>query len=141
VIGTKLGNGTRVGGFTVLAALTSPLAVSPSNPDIPLFGAGTSNYGISSLPLLASDSHKFESKYMEGLLGGTIEEKRDVYVDRSPVEHAERIKTPLLVRTVSSIISTSSFQTAGLVIDSSRFGRSCRPTESSSSNSREIEIA
>jgi hypothetical protein len=47
---------------------------------------------------LTEDTHKFESKYMERLLGGTPAEIPDVYRERSPVHHADRIRTPLLVR-------------------------------------------
>lgn len=80
--------GRSSGGYTVLQALcTHPNA----------FKAGCSNFGISDLVKLTEDTHKFESKYMEGLLGGTYEEKKEVYEGRSPVNSAENIRAPLLV--------------------------------------------
>jgi hypothetical protein len=51
---------------------------------------------------LTGDTHKFESHYMERLLGGTPAKIPDVYRERSPVHHAARIRTPLLVRSLSS---------------------------------------
>ena len=62
-----------------------------------VFATGASLYGVSDVARLASDTHKFESHYADGLLGGTPEEIPDVYKDRSPVTHADRIEAPLLV--------------------------------------------
>ena len=61
------------------------------------FAAGTSLYGVSDVARLAADTHKFESRYTDGLLGGTPEEIPDVYKARSPVTHADNIEAPLLV--------------------------------------------
>ncbi|KAI5114540.1 hypothetical protein M0805_006556, partial [Coniferiporia weirii] len=80
--------GGSAGGYTVLQALC---AASDA------FAAGTSSYGISNLFALAEDTHKFESRYGEKLLGGTAVEIPEVYRERSPVFHAERVKAPLLI--------------------------------------------
>lgn len=48
--------------------------------------------------MLARDTHKFESHYLEKLVGGTPEEIPEIYKARSPVYHAENIIAPLLVR-------------------------------------------
>ncbi|EJD49587.1 alpha/beta-hydrolase [Auricularia subglabra TFB-10046 SS5] len=80
--------GSSAGGYTVLQAVVT-------HPD--LFAAATSAYGISDLAAIVADTHKFESHSGDKLLGGTIEEKPQVYKDRSPVYHADKIKTPLLI--------------------------------------------
>jgi dipeptidyl aminopeptidase/acylaminoacyl peptidase len=71
--------GGSAGGFTALAALTFR----------DWFRGGVSRYGVSDLSLLAADTHKFESRYLEGLAGGHYEE-------RSPIRHAERLKAPVI---------------------------------------------
>jgi Prolyl oligopeptidase family len=76
------------GGYTVLLTLVK-------RPEV--FATGTSLYGVSDVARLAADTHKFESRYADGLLGGTPEEIPDVYKARSPVTHADRIEAPLLV--------------------------------------------
>jgi dipeptidyl aminopeptidase/acylaminoacyl peptidase len=107
--------GGSAGGFTTLAALANA-----PDPKQKLFKAGTSYYGISNLILLAEDSqyslhgrlidtqifstaHKFESHYMEKLLGGTYQEIPEVYIQRSPVTHANRIVSPLLVSDINTV--------------------------------------
>jgi dipeptidyl aminopeptidase/acylaminoacyl peptidase len=80
--------GGSSGGYTTLAALVSRSEV---------FDAGCSLYGIAELTGLALDTHKFESGYLFGLIGGTPEEIPDVYRERSPLTHAANIKAPLLV--------------------------------------------
>jgi dipeptidyl aminopeptidase/acylaminoacyl peptidase len=86
--------GGSAGGYTVLASLSLPAA----DADLCIFAAGTSMYGISDLKKLCEGSHKFESRYLEKLVGGTWDEIPDVYKARSPLEKAGRIKRPLLVR-------------------------------------------
>ena len=81
--------GASSGGFTALAALCS-------YPDT--FAAGTSLYGISDLKKLDEFTHKFESHYCEKLLGGTYENAPENYKERSPVNRADKISAPLLVR-------------------------------------------
>jgi dipeptidyl aminopeptidase/acylaminoacyl peptidase len=82
--------GSSAGGFTVLAALSIA-------PVVTTFAAGTSSYGVSDLRKLGEETHKFESHYLEKLIGGTVDEVPDVYKERSPVVHAGRIVAPLLV--------------------------------------------
>ncbi|KAF9512046.1 hypothetical protein BS47DRAFT_1394589 [Hydnum rufescens UP504] len=81
--------GGSAGGFTVLASLVKYPGA---------FAAGNSFYGVTNLAGLSEDTHKFESRYLEKLIGGTIEEVPGVYKDRSPLYHADKIKAPLLVR-------------------------------------------
>ena len=78
--------GGSAGGFTVLEAL--------SQHDI--FAAGTSYYGISDLSALARDTHKFESRYLDQLIG-PYPAARDVYDARSTINHVDRITVPLLL--------------------------------------------
>ena len=79
--------GGSAGGFTVLAAL----AFHPGE-----FAAGASHYGIADLEALARDTHKFESRYLDGLIG-PYPQARDVYIARSPIHHLEHLATPLIV--------------------------------------------
>jgi dipeptidyl aminopeptidase/acylaminoacyl peptidase len=76
--------GGSAGGFTVLAALTTP--------DQP-FAAGADHFGIADLAVLAGDTHKFESRYMDRLVGTDP----DVIRDRSPIHHVDRLDRPLIV--------------------------------------------
>ncbi|KAG8761880.1 hypothetical protein FRC15_008777 [Serendipita sp. 397] len=62
-----------------------------------VFAAGTSSYGVSDLAMLANDTHKFESQYLFKLVGGTPEEVPEIYAARSPVKHADEIRSPLLI--------------------------------------------
>lgn len=84
--------GGSSGGFTTLAALANA-----PDPDQKLFAAGTCYYGISNLVLFAQNTHKFGRRYMEKLLGGTYKDKPEVYEQRSPLNNAIRIVTPLLI--------------------------------------------
>lgn len=79
--------GRSAGGYTTLAALTLHATA---------FKAGTSYYGIGDLELLARETHKFESRYLDGLVG-PCPEARDVYRARSPVHHVDRLESPLLL--------------------------------------------
>ena len=79
--------GGSAGGFTVLAAL--------ARPDTP-FSAGADHFGVADLEALARDTHKFESRYLDGLVG-PYPERRDVYVERSPITHVADFATPLIV--------------------------------------------
>ncbi|KAJ7675444.1 alpha/beta-hydrolase [Mycena rosella] len=82
--------GQSSGGFTALGAVSM-------GSDLTTFAAATSSYGISDLRLLMDDTHKFESGYGHGLLGGTSAEIPEVYKERSPVTHADSIVSPLLI--------------------------------------------
>jgi dipeptidyl aminopeptidase/acylaminoacyl peptidase len=78
-------DGGSAGGYTVLAAL----AFRPG-----VFSAGASLYGICDLEALATDTHKFESRYLDGLIG-PYPAAKDVYVARSPLHAASRFAAPL----------------------------------------------
>ncbi|EMD35932.1 hypothetical protein CERSUDRAFT_115835 [Gelatoporia subvermispora B] len=80
--------GKSSGGLTVLQSLCNFPGV---------YAAATSSFGISNLYKLAEFTHKFESHYLFKLVGGTPEEVPQVYDARSPVFHADKIKSPLLV--------------------------------------------
>jgi dipeptidyl aminopeptidase/acylaminoacyl peptidase len=86
-------HGGSSGGFTVLCALSHSRNLST-------FGLGTSLYGILNLVKLVEFTHKFESSYMDKLLGGKYMDlgMKEVYEDQSPLSHAGEIKSPLLVR-------------------------------------------
>jgi dipeptidyl aminopeptidase/acylaminoacyl peptidase len=79
--------GGSASGFTTLAAL----AFTDE------FDAGCTYFGIGDLRAFVKDTHKFESRYLESLLGPWPEAKQ-VYLDRSPSLHAENITSPVLVQ-------------------------------------------
>jgi len=78
-------NGGSAGGYTTLAALTFRTT----------FKAGASYYGVSDLAALAQDTHKFESRYLDGLVGRYPQEA-NIYRDRSPIYHTEKINCPII---------------------------------------------
>jgi dipeptidyl aminopeptidase/acylaminoacyl peptidase len=78
--------GGSASGYTTLAALAFR----------DRFSAGTTYFGIGDLRAFVKDTHKFESRYLEGLIGRWPEEKQR-YLDRSPALHADRITAPVLV--------------------------------------------
>ncbi len=78
--------GGSAGGFTTLAALAFHDA----------FAAGVSKYGVADLAVLAQETHKFESRYMDSLVGPWPEAEA-LYRERSPLYHADEITVPLLV--------------------------------------------
>lgn len=78
-------SGGSAGGFTVLSALTFH----------ELFAAGASYYGIGDLEALAAETHKFESRYNDSLLG-PYPEARALYQERSPVNAAQRLQRPVI---------------------------------------------
>lgn len=78
--------GGSAGGYTTLCALTFR----------DVFKAGTSYYGVSDAEALARDTHKFESRYLDNLIG-PYPERRDLYIQRSPVHFADRINAPLIL--------------------------------------------
>ncbi|KAJ7186834.1 Alpha/Beta hydrolase protein [Mycena filopes] len=82
--------GNSSGGLTALGGVSM-------GSDLTTFAAATSSYGISDLRLLMDDTHKFESGYGHGLLGGTSAEIPEGYKERSPVTHADSIVSPLLI--------------------------------------------
>lgn len=79
-------HGGSAGGFTTLCALTFR----------DVFAAGASYFGIGDLGALAEDTHKFESRYIDGLVG-PWPEARARYEERSPVFHTELLRTPMIL--------------------------------------------
>ena len=78
--------GGSAGGYTTLAALTFR----------DVFAAGASHYGVSDAEALAKDTHKFESRYLDGLIG-PYPERRDLYLERSPINFTERLSCPMIL--------------------------------------------
>lgn len=79
-------DGGSAGGYTTLAALAFR----------DVFKAGASYYGVSDLEALAKDTHKFESRYLDGLIG-PYPTRRDLYIERSPIHAIDRLNCPLIV--------------------------------------------
>ena len=61
-----------------------------------VFTAGASRYGVADLAALAADTHKFEARYLDGLVG-PYPERRDLYRERSPINHTEGLSCPLIL--------------------------------------------
>ena len=78
--------GGSAGGYTTLAALAFR----------DTFAVGVSRYGIGDLETLATDTHKFESRYLDGLVGPYPQEKAR-YEERSPIHHVDGFDCALLV--------------------------------------------
>jgi dipeptidyl aminopeptidase/acylaminoacyl peptidase len=77
--------GGSAGGYTTLSALAFR----------DVFKAGASYYGVSDLEALATDTHKFESRYLDHLIG-PYPEQRDLYLARSPVYHVDGLNCPVI---------------------------------------------
>lgn len=78
--------GGSAGGFTTLAALTFH----------DTFTAGASHFGISDLETMTKDTHKFESRYLDKLVG-PYPEKAEVYRSRSPIHFVDRLSCPIIL--------------------------------------------
>jgi dipeptidyl aminopeptidase/acylaminoacyl peptidase len=78
--------GGSAGGYTTLCALTFR----------DLFAAGASYYGVSDLEALAKETHKFESRYLDRLIG-PYPERRDLYRERSPIHFTNRLSCPVIL--------------------------------------------
>jgi len=79
--------GGSAGGYTTLNALTR----------FDTFSAGASLFGLADLETFATGgTHKFESQYLDGLLG-PYPERRDVYRERSPIRHVDDLSGPVLL--------------------------------------------
>ena len=79
-------DGGSAGGYTTLAALTFK----------EVFKAGASHYGVSDLEALAKETHKFESRYLDGLVA-PYPEGNELYQERSPINHTEKLSCPLIL--------------------------------------------
>jgi dipeptidyl aminopeptidase/acylaminoacyl peptidase len=79
-------DGGSAGGYTTLGALAFR----------DVFKAGTSLYGVADLTALAADTHKFESRYLDGLVGAYPEEEQ-IYKERSPIESIDTLSCPILL--------------------------------------------
>jgi len=79
-------DGSSAGGYTTLAALTFEN----------VFSAGASLYGVSDLSALAEDTHKFESRYLDGLVGKYPQDKA-VFEERCPILFTEKLNCPILL--------------------------------------------
>jgi len=78
--------GGSASGYTTLCAVTFSDA----------FSAGTSYFGIGDLETFVAETHKFESRYLERLVG-PYPERKDLYRERSPLNFTERISCPVLI--------------------------------------------
>jgi dipeptidyl aminopeptidase/acylaminoacyl peptidase len=78
--------GWSASGYTTLAALAFRDA----------FKVGASHYGIGDLEAMARDTHKFESRYLDRLIG-PYPEAKETYVARSPIHHVDRIAAPMIL--------------------------------------------
>ncbi|MBN1873046.1 MAG: S9 family peptidase [Anaerolineae bacterium] len=77
--------GGSAGGYTTLSALTFR----------DIFKAGASYYGIGDLEALAKETHKFESRYLNRIVG-PYPECRDLYIARSPIHHIAGLNCPVI---------------------------------------------
>jgi len=78
--------GGSAGGYTTLCALTFRQT----------FAAGASYFGVGDLGALARDTHKFESRYLDGLIG-PYPQRQDLYEERSPIFHTDLLRTPMII--------------------------------------------
>ncbi|MBD3335915.1 MAG: prolyl oligopeptidase family serine peptidase [Candidatus Eisenbacteria bacterium] len=77
--------GGSAGGYTTLACLTFR----------DVFAAGASHYGVSDCEALAQDTHKFESRYLDSLIG-PYPQDTPVYRERSPIRHVDGLSCPVI---------------------------------------------
>ncbi|MGJ6979529.1 alpha/beta hydrolase family protein [Aestuariimicrobium soli] len=78
--------GGSAGGYTTLQSLVTT----------DRYTAGVSRYGIGDLVMLATDTHKFESRYLDSLVGPWPADEQ-TYLDRSPIHHLDSLATPMLI--------------------------------------------
>jgi dipeptidyl aminopeptidase/acylaminoacyl peptidase len=79
-------DGGSAGGYTTLCALTFR----------DVFSAGASHFGIGDLVVFVGDTHKFESRYLDRLIG-PLPEAAALYHDRSPINFTERLGCPVIL--------------------------------------------
>jgi len=77
--------GGSAGGYTTLGCLAFR----------DVFAAGSSHFGVSNCEALAVETHKFESRYLDGLIGA-YPQRRDLYVERSPIHHVDSLSCPVI---------------------------------------------
>ncbi len=77
--------GGSAGGYTTLCALAFR----------DVFKAGASHFGVADLEALALDTHKFESRYLDGLIG-PYPERKDLYDQRSPIHNVDGLSCPVI---------------------------------------------
>ncbi|MEX2488667.1 MAG: S9 family peptidase [Pseudomonadales bacterium] len=77
--------GGSAGGYTTLAALTFEHT----------FTAGASHYGVSDLEALARETHKFEARYLDSMIG-QYPAQEGIYKARSPINHVEKLSCPVI---------------------------------------------
>ncbi|MGE5124125.1 MAG: alpha/beta hydrolase family protein, partial [Acidobacteriaceae bacterium] len=78
--------GGSAGGYVTLCAITFHQ----------VFQAAACYYGISDLEAMAKETHKFESRYLDSLIG-PYPDRQDLYIARSPIHYVERITCPLIL--------------------------------------------
>jgi len=78
--------GGSAGGFTTLACLAFK----------DVFKAGASHFGVSDLEALAKETHKFESRYLDSMIG-PYPERKDLYEERSPINHTQKFDCPIIL--------------------------------------------
>lgn len=78
--------GGSAGGWTTLACLTRT----------DTFGAGVSSFGVAELEAFVADTHDFESRYIDGLVG-PYPEQRELYIERAPLSHVDELSCPVLL--------------------------------------------
>jgi dipeptidyl aminopeptidase/acylaminoacyl peptidase len=78
--------GGSAGGYAVLCALTVHDA----------FATGASYYGVADAVTMTGDTHKFESRYLD-LLIGPYPEQAELYRERSPINHVEQLRVPVIL--------------------------------------------
>ena len=77
--------GGSAGGYTTLCALAFK----------DTFAAGASHFGVSDVEALAKETHKFESRYLDGLIG-PYPGRADLYLERSPIHATEQLSCPVI---------------------------------------------
>ncbi|AQQ54883.1 S9 family peptidase [Planococcus lenghuensis] len=78
-------SGGSAGGYTTLASLVFT----------DVYSAGASHFGLSELEVFVKETHKFESRYLHGLIG-PYPEAKDVYAERSPINFTDRLSCPVI---------------------------------------------
>jgi len=95
--GKRLGiRGGSAGGWTALAAVTSGIGIAEGAQGGGVFAAAASYFGVSDLRGFAEQTHDFESRYLDGLIG-PLPECDALYTERAPVGHVNGGTCPVLL--------------------------------------------